>query len=57
VAEIMTSIGAAALDGVSVSAAAFGAMVGMATPITAAVQASRARSAVAATATATPSDR
>ena len=60
-AEIMASIGAAALDGVSVSAAAFGAMVGMATPITAAVQASRARSAVTATvtatATATQSDR
>lgn len=48
-AEIMASIGAAALDGVSVSAAAFGAWVGASTPITAAVQASRARSAVTAT--------
>jgi hypothetical protein len=52
-AEIMASIGAAALDGVSVSAAAFGALVGASMPITAAVQASRARSAV----TATQSDR
>jgi hypothetical protein len=50
-AEIMASIGAAALDGVSVSAAAFGAMVGASMPITAAVQASRARSAVTATRT------
>jgi hypothetical protein len=40
--EIMTTIGAAALDGASVTAAAFGALVGVPTPLTAAVQASRA---------------
>jgi hypothetical protein len=39
---IMTTVGAAALDGAATSAAAFGAMVGAATPLTAAVQATRA---------------
>ncbi len=43
VTAILTSVGAAVLDGASVSAAAFGALVGAPTPITAAVQASRAR--------------
>jgi PAP2 superfamily len=39
VTAILTSVGAAVLDGTSVSAAAFGALVGAPTPITAAVQA------------------
>jgi len=52
-AEIMATIGAAALDGASVSAAAFGAMVGASMPISAAMRAARARTAV----TATPTDR